>query len=149
MQVIKRGKALEYFSRHYSQVFAEEGRDFTVKEALLGINQLLDDEQSGDSGISPPASAEPLSRQFLRIFMDKTVPVRMLAAQLDRRRLENVEDGTFKLLDERGTGALHFTTARDVSLEREDLELIGLDHPLVERYLQQYQRNANSCTALW
>jgi hypothetical protein len=73
IQVIKRGKALEYFSRHYGQVYVEEGREFTVKEALVGINQLLDDQAEGESG-STPVKCEPISRQFLRIF-HKTLEV--------------------------------------------------------------------------
>lgn len=72
IQVIKRGKALEYFSRHYGQVYVEEGREFTVKEALVGINQLLDDQSEGES--STPVKCEPISRQFLRIF-HKTLEV--------------------------------------------------------------------------
>ncbi len=67
IQVIKRGKALEYFSRHYGQVYVEEGREFTVKEALVGINLLLDDQSEGEAG-GTPVKCEPISRQFLRIF---------------------------------------------------------------------------------
>ena len=44
LQVIKRGKALEYFSRHYGKVYVEQGREFTIREALAGINSLLDDD---------------------------------------------------------------------------------------------------------
>jgi len=73
IQVIKRGKALEYFSRHYGQVFIEEGREFTVKEALVGINQLLDDQVEGETG-GTPVNCEPISRQFLRLFA-KTMEV--------------------------------------------------------------------------
>ena len=65
--VIKRGKALEYFSRHYDKVYVEEGRDFPVKEALVGINQLLDDQSEGEAG-GTPVKCEPITRQFLRIF---------------------------------------------------------------------------------
>ncbi|MEQ1620579.1 MAG: DUF1156 domain-containing protein [Methylococcales bacterium] len=67
IQVIKRGKALEYFSRHYGQVYVEEGREFTVKEALVGINQILEDQDEGESGTTP-VNCEPITRQFLRIF---------------------------------------------------------------------------------
>jgi putative DNA methylase len=67
LRVIKRGKALEYYSRHYGNVFVEHGRDFSLKEALVGINQLLDDD--GEKSIDAlPVSAEAFSRQFLRIF---------------------------------------------------------------------------------
>ncbi|MES9927688.1 MAG: hypothetical protein ABW158_06190 [Candidatus Thiodiazotropha sp. 6PDIVS] len=73
IQVIKRGKALEYFSRHYGQVYVEQGREFTVKEALVGINQLLEDQAESESG-GTPVNCEPISRQFLRIFA-KTMEV--------------------------------------------------------------------------
>lgn len=70
IQVIKRGKALEYFSRHYGQVYVEEGREFTVNEALVGINQILDDQSESESG-GTPVVCEPNTRQFLRIFARK------------------------------------------------------------------------------
>lgn len=67
IQVIKRGKALEYFSRHYGKVYVDEGRPISVKDALVGINQLID-ETSGKGNEPPPVTAEPVTRQFLRIF---------------------------------------------------------------------------------
>ena len=70
IEVIKRGKALEYFSRHYGKVYVEEGREFTLKEALAGINEIIQD-QSGSDAVKAPDKAEPLTRQFLRIFADK------------------------------------------------------------------------------
>ena len=71
LQVIRRGKALEYYSKHYGKVFVERGREFTVREALLGINQLLTDE-SDSSTETPPVLAEAYTRQFLRLFADCT-----------------------------------------------------------------------------
>lgn len=73
LQVIKRGKALEYFSRHYGKVYIEQGRGFTIREALVGINQLLDDDTSTTGGPkAPPANAEPYTRQFFRLFYETT-----------------------------------------------------------------------------
>ncbi len=72
LKVIRRGKALEYFSRHYGHVYVEQGREFSVREALAGINNLLDDEEPGRP--IPPVLAEPFTRQFLRIF-DRTATV--------------------------------------------------------------------------
>lgn len=71
IQVIKRGKALEYFSRHYGKVFVDEGRPISVKDAIVGINMLLD-ESSGRGLEPPPVTAEPMTRQFLRIFTGTT-----------------------------------------------------------------------------
>ena len=67
IQVIRRGKALEYFSRHYGKVYVDEGRILSVGEALLGINQLID-EDAGQVQDWPPGNVEPMTRQFLRIF---------------------------------------------------------------------------------
>ena len=73
LQVIKRGKALEYFSRHYGKVFIEQGREFTIREALVGINQLLDDDAGTTGGPeAPPSNAEPYTRQFFRLFYETT-----------------------------------------------------------------------------
>jgi len=67
IQVIRRGKALEYFSRHYGKVYVDEGRTISVREALVGINQLID-EDADKGNEAPPVNAEPMTRQFLRIF---------------------------------------------------------------------------------
>lgn len=69
--VILRGKALEFYSRHYGQVYTGDGQLLGVRDALLGINQLLDDlltakDENGKH--RPPDTAEPTSRLFLRIF---------------------------------------------------------------------------------
>ena len=72
--VILRGKALEFYSRHYGQVLTGEGQVLEVREALLGINQILDDlvEGSGPAAAKrPPERAEPVSRLFLSLFRDK------------------------------------------------------------------------------
>lgn len=70
LQVIRRGKALEYFSRHYGKVYVDEGRTISVKDALVGINQLID-EDANRTAEPPPVTAEPITRQFLRIFDGK------------------------------------------------------------------------------
>jgi hypothetical protein len=71
LQVIRRGKALEYYSRHYGKVYVDEGRAIGVKDALVGINQLID-EDSNKVSDPPPVNAEPITRQFLRIFEGTT-----------------------------------------------------------------------------
>lgn len=71
LQVIRRGKAAEYFSQHYGKVYVDEGRPISVKDALVGINQLID-EDANKTAEPPPVTAEPITRQFLRIFDGKT-----------------------------------------------------------------------------
>lgn len=72
LRVIMRGKALEFYSRHYGQVYTGEGQILSVREALLGINLILDDLAEETSQVRPPEAAEPPTRLFLRIFTDRT-----------------------------------------------------------------------------
>jgi hypothetical protein len=91
IQVIRRGKALEYFSRHYGKVYVDEGRTISVKDALVGINQLIDED--ADKGKEPPpVNAEPMTRQFLRTFGPAT--------EMKRDQLQKFLRGTITTPDD-------------------------------------------------
>lgn len=91
IQVIRRGKALEYFSRHYGKVYVDEGRTISVRDALIGINQLIDED--ADKGKEPPpVNAEPMTRQFLRTFGP--------SAELKRDQLQKFLKGSITTPDE-------------------------------------------------
>jgi len=69
LQIILIGKSLEFYSQHYGSVLKGDGQPLAVREAVLGVKQLVNDmlrESSG--GRLPPESAEPLSRMMLSIF---------------------------------------------------------------------------------
>ncbi|MCC6440984.1 MAG: DUF1156 domain-containing protein [Rhodanobacteraceae bacterium] len=91
IQVIRRGKALEYFSRHYGKVYVDEGRTISVRDALVGINQLIDED--ADKGKEPPpVNAEPMTRQFLRTFG--------AATEMKRDQLQKFLRGTITTPDD-------------------------------------------------
>ncbi len=91
IQVIRRGKALEYFSRHYGKVYVDEGRNISVRDALVGINQLIDED--ADKGKEPPpVNAEPITRQFLRTFGGST--------EMKRDQLQKFLKGSITTPDE-------------------------------------------------
>ncbi len=91
IQVIRRGKALEYFSRHYGRVYVDEGRNISVRDALVGINQLIDED--ADKGKEPPpVNAEPITRQFLRTFG--------AATEIKRDQLQKFLKGSITTPDE-------------------------------------------------
>ena len=70
IRVVLRGKALEFYSRHYGKVYTAEDAELSIRDALLGINQLLD-EDTDDAGERPPSILQPTCYQFLRLFGDK------------------------------------------------------------------------------
>jgi superfamily II DNA or RNA helicase len=55
------------------------------------------------------------------------------------RSLEAAEDGTFVVRNGEEEALCRFTLDRSVAQEREDLDLLGLDHPLVQDALKQWQ----------
>jgi putative DNA methylase len=91
IQVIRRGKALEYFSRHYGKVYVDEGRTISVRDALVGINQLID-EDADNGKEAAPVNAEPITRQFLRTFGN--------APALKRDQLQKFLKGSITTPDE-------------------------------------------------
>ena len=54
IRVILRGKALEFYSRHYGQVFTSDNEPLSIRHALGGIDQLLDE---GTAAMSKSSSA--------------------------------------------------------------------------------------------
>ncbi|AYZ85450.1 hypothetical protein [Pseudomonas aeruginosa] len=91
IQVIRRGKALEYFSRHYGKVYVDNDRTISVRDALVGINQLIDED--ADKGKEPPpVNAEPITRQFLRTFGSLT--------EMKRDQLQKFLRGTITTPDD-------------------------------------------------
>ena len=65
---------MDILQSHYGQVFTGSGEILSIGDALLGINQLLDDS---DSAIvkRPPESALPITRLFLSLFQNtETLP---------------------------------------------------------------------------
>jgi len=88
LRVILRGKSLEFYSRHYGKVLTGNNQILDVRSALLGINQLLDEliEGAVSSVPRPPESAEPLTRQYLRLFSTND--------QMERNDLHKTLKGT-------------------------------------------------------
>ena len=72
LRIIKIGKALEYYSRHYGMVYLNEDTIMSVRDAVLGIKTIIDDD-SDPNRAPPPANAYPDTRQFLRMFDGRMV----------------------------------------------------------------------------
>jgi hypothetical protein len=70
VRVILRGKALEFFSRHYGKVLTAADEPMKIAHALAGIDQLLDEGSGGAD--RPPSLVQPLAYQFLRLFSTRT-----------------------------------------------------------------------------
>jgi adenine-specific DNA methylase len=76
IRLILRGKALEFYSKHYGQLYTISGdghrETMTLQTALAGINQLLD-EGGDDAEMLPPSNLHPHVYSFLRLFGTRKV----------------------------------------------------------------------------
>lgn len=72
LEVIKRGKALEFYSKHYGEVYESEDRKMSIRDAVLGVLQLLDEDLSPEAKTAPD-EASPYARQLLRMFAGAAV----------------------------------------------------------------------------
>ncbi|HQU44471.1 MAG TPA: hypothetical protein PK867_16745, partial [Pirellulales bacterium] len=70
IRVILRGKALEFFSRHYRQVYSAEDEELTVLGALQNIEHLLD-EDTASPGERPPSLVVSPGYDFLNVLGSK------------------------------------------------------------------------------
>ena len=71
--------------------------------------------------------------------MDEIVRFVRTTAEDDGQNFRVDKDGTFVISDSNGKEQLRFTTDRDTSIEKENIDLLGLDHPLVEQYMQRFR----------
>lgn len=81
IHVVLLGKALEFYSRHYGKVLVSApgsadgpGADtpLSIRDALLGINMLLDESsREPGEGERPPSLVQPVVYQYLRLFGTK------------------------------------------------------------------------------
>ena len=69
--------------------------------------------------------------------MDEIVEFVQAVATEENQRLNQESENIFTLEIDQGT--IRFTTDRDTSLTQENVELLGLDHPLIVQYMQQFR----------
>ena len=71
--------------------------------------------------------------------MQQLIDFVKFAAENQEKQLIAHDKNTWHLIGDSGKTEYSFTPERQISLEQDNLDLLGLDHPLVLRYLQQYR----------
>ena len=99
IRVILRGKALEFYSRHYGKVLVSapggEETALSIADALLGINQILD-EAGSQAADRPPSIVQPVVYQYLRLFGTRVSHSRdevsklLRGTAIQQRQFENI-----------------------------------------------------------
>jgi len=71
--------------------------------------------------------------------LDRVLEFLRTALEADGRRLQPVPDGVFAVKGANDDVISRFTLDRDAARERADIDLLGLDHPLVQEALKRWQ----------
>lgn len=71
--------------------------------------------------------------------LDRVLEFLRASVQADGRRVEAKDDGTYMVKGPNDEIVSRFTLNRDAARERADLDLLGLDHPLVQDALKRWQ----------
>lgn len=71
--------------------------------------------------------------------LDRLVQFLSTALSDRQQRVVKIDDTTYDLIAADGTPRTRFTVNRDAATSRDDLELIGLDHPLVQEELGRWR----------
>ena len=61
------------------------------------------------------------------------------ALEIDNKKVLELEYGIYQVVSSNGSPELRFTTDRERSIEVENVDLIGLDHPIVQKYITKYR----------
>ena len=70
--------------------------------------------------------------------IDRLVQFLTLAVEAENRHMVRVGEDSYDLRDQDGQTAVRFTTNRAQAREHQDLELLGLDHPVVSAALRRW-----------
>ena len=108
---------------------AAMGNAAAAKDAVFELFQDLDRFSLDDYA---PLSDTHGSIQKLVTFITK-------ACDLAEMNFRHDKETMYTLLDQSGNEIAKFTTDRETANEVEDLNLIGLDHPIFERMLKEYR----------
>ncbi|MBK8173473.1 MAG: DEAD/DEAH box helicase family protein [Sandaracinaceae bacterium] len=74
--------------------------------------------------------------------LDRVLEFLRAAVVADGRRIDTNDDGTFVVKGPNDEKVCRFTLNRDAARERPDLDLLGLDHPLVQDALKRWQSSS-------
>jgi superfamily II DNA or RNA helicase/transcriptional regulator with XRE-family HTH domain len=71
--------------------------------------------------------------------MDRLVRFLISALEDKKQTIKRVDEDIFDIYSENGEKIRRFTTSREIARTRGDVDLMGLDHPLLQQELQRWQ----------
>ena len=131
---------------NYDRMYQEALSDPELKRTKVELEAALSNSREAREVVSD------LFQDLEGFSLDDYQPFADVSSSLDRladflavavghrgQRLVREDSQGFSLVGDDGKLHLHFTTDRDLAAQRDDLELLGLDHPLVQEELDRWR----------
>ena len=133
----------------YDKLYQEALSDPELKRTRLEVEAALSNADEARRVVFELfQDLEGFSLEDYRPFADSAAGMERLvrfvadAVAEQGQRLRRIDDQVYELQTEAGGAIARFTTDRDAAMAAEGLELIGLDHPLVQKLLRRWQTMA-------
>lgn len=131
---------------NYDRMYQEALSDPELKRTKVELEAALSNSREAREVVSD------LFQDLEGFSLDDYQPFADVSSSLDRladflavavshrgQKLVREDSQGFSLVGDDGKRHLHFTTDRDLAAQRDDLELLGLDHPLVQEELERWR----------
>lgn len=129
---------------NYQKLYAEALGDPTLKRTQLELNAAMSNAAEARNAVTE------LFQDLEQFSLDDYAPL----SDVDKGMIElinftsfcaQLENATFAkksdcfLLEDTSKNRIIFTTDRSVALEKENIEILGIDHPRIEKWLREYR----------
>lgn len=131
---------------NYQQLYAQALQDPELKRTRLELNAAMDNASAAKDAVFE--LFQDLDRFSLDDYapladtsegMDRLVHFVSLASGMQNMQFQPTTENHFRLYDEQQKLLGNFATGRDEAANDEGLELVGLDHPVIGKMLEQYR----------
>lgn len=131
---------------NYQQLYAQALNDPELKRTRLELDAAMSNAAAAKDAVFE--LFQDLDRFSLddyaplsdtRDSIQKLVTFITGASELENTRFRHDGDSMYTLLDHLDNAIAKFTTTRETANETEGLNLVGLDHPIIERMLKEYR----------
>lgn len=130
----------------YERLYQEALSDPELKRTSLELESALENASEARKVMFELfQDLEEFSLEDYKPFADNSASMQRLltflkkSAEIDQRKVIQTGDDLYELLDSSGNTLMNFTTDRDALGEDEKLDLLGLDHPYTQEYINKWQ----------
>lgn len=130
----------------YDRLYQEALNDPELKRTTLEVEAALENASEARKVVFELfQDLEGFSLEDYKPFADSSATMQRLvnfligSTEENKQRVIKKDDNLYELTDSSGNQLLKFTTNRDIARQKENVDLIGIDHPLIQNNINKWQ----------